>query len=134
MNDDTKTERFGCERCWPATADAATEARRTLVHEAELIEESHFHVMILACPSCAQRYVSVFTETIDWEDGEDPQYWTTLPLTPAETADLVRRADSITEATLDALGPGRRSLQRDHPKGAEARSYWRTGIMVGPHD
>jgi uncharacterized protein YbaR (Trm112 family) len=127
-------ESFGCERCWPASANAAQDARRTLVREAELIDESHFHVMILACPSCRQRYLSVFTEMIDWDDGDDPQYWTTLPLTDAEAADLVRRRDSLDEATLNALGPGRRSLLHDHPKGVDARTHWGSGIFVGPHD
>jgi hypothetical protein len=58
--------------------------------------------MILACPRWAQRFLSVFTETINWEDGDDPQYWTLLPLTGAETADLVREGDSITETELRA--------------------------------
>ena len=56
----------GCERCWPSEADAAWEARRKLACAVELVDESHFHVMILACPSCEQRFLSVFTETIDW--------------------------------------------------------------------
>jgi len=42
------------------------EARRALDFEAELIDESHVHVAILACGQCGQRFVSVFTETIDW--------------------------------------------------------------------
>ena len=68
------------------------------LHVADLIDESHFHVMILACPSCAQRFVSMFTETIDWVNGDDPQDSTLLPVTEAEEADLVRRRDSLTEA------------------------------------
>ena len=73
MVDDGPKWDFGCERCWPPIADAAWEARGGLTHVAELIDDSHFHVMILACPCCTQRFVSIFTETIDWEDGDDPQ-------------------------------------------------------------
>jgi hypothetical protein len=125
---------FGCEHCWPATPDAAWEARRALAREADLIDESHFHVMILACSSCTQRYVSVFTETIDWADGEDPQYWMLLPITDAEAAELVQRRGSVTEAQLNALGPERRCLRRDHPKAAAPRTSWGIGLWVGPHN
>ena len=134
MTDHGPRQDFGCERCWPATPDAGWEARAGLSHVEELIDESHFHVMILACPGCAQRFVSVFTETIDWSDGEDPQYWSLLPITEAEAVDLSRQRSSLTEAELNALGPGRRCLRRDYPKAAEPRSFWGSGISVGPHD
>jgi len=125
---------FGCRRCWPPAADAAWEARGALTHRVDLIDESHFHVMLLACPECAQRFVSVFTETVDWADGDDPQYWTLLPITEAEADDLVQQRDSLTETRLDALGPGRRCLRRDYPKAARPRTFWGTGCSVGPHD
>jgi hypothetical protein len=134
MADDEPKQDFGCKRCWPSSAEAAWEAREGLTHVAELIDESHFHVMILACPSCAQRFVSIFTESIDWKDGDDPQYWTLLPITEAEAVDLVRRQESLTETMLNALGPGRRCLRRDHPKAIEPRTFWGTGLSVNPHD
>jgi hypothetical protein len=134
VNAHTPAEKFGCERCWPSEADAAQQARFTLARQADLINESHFHVMTLACPSCGQRFVSVFTETIDWDDGEDPQYWTLMPITEAEALDLDREGGAVTEATLETLGRERRCLQHDHPKGADARSSWGMGIFVGPHD
>ncbi len=125
---------FGCERCWPCSADAAWEARGSLTVVAELIDESHFHVMILACPTCTQRFVSVFTETIDWVDGDDPQYWTLLPITEGEATDLGQQRSCLNETKLDALGPGRRCLRLDHPKGAARHIFWGTGISVGRHD
>jgi hypothetical protein len=125
---------FGCRNCWPDSADAAHEARRTLKRELELIDESHFRVMTLKCPACSQVFLSVFTETVDLADGEDPQYWITLPLAAAEAADLAGQGSTVTEASLNALGPGRRSLARDFPKGSEPCNYWRTGMNVGRHD
>lgn len=125
---------FGCERCWPSTADVAWAARGALVREVELIDESHFHVMILACLNCSQRFLSVFTETIDWADGEDPQYWTLLPITETEAADLAQQPGSLTEAVFEALGPKRRCLRHDSPKARAPSSYWRTGVTVGFHD
>ena len=134
MVDDGQRGNFGCERCWPATAEAAWEARDALTRAQELIEESHFHVMILACARCTQRFVSIFTEMIDWKDGDDPQYWTLMPITETEAADLVRRRDSLTEASLEALGRDRRCISHDYPKATAPRTYWATGISVGPHD
>ena len=126
-------ETFGCAACWPESADAANEARYKLKRDRDIIDESHFHVMTLRCPACAQAFLSVFTETIDWADGEDPQYWVTLPLTAEEAADLARQP-TVTEGALCALGPGRKSLAYDHPKGVKSRSYWRTGMSIGFHD
>ncbi len=90
--------------------------------------------MILACSGCSHKFVSIFTVTIDWVDGDDPQSWALLPLTSAEAAGLLERGDSLTETELGALGPGRRCLMRDRPKAAAERIYWASGIFVGPHD
>ena len=132
--DQGRGEEFGCEHCWPPAADSAWEARGALTRVVELIDESHYHVMILACSGCTQWFVSVFTETIDWENGDDPQYWTLVPITAAESADLVQERVSPTDTNLNALGPGRRSLRRDHPKGVAPRLFWGTGVHVGLHD
>ena len=135
MDHERKESRdFGCQLCWPSTADAAWEARRSLACEAELIDESHFHVIILTCPNCNQRFLSVFTETIDWADGEDPQSWSLLPITDQEVADLVVRQGATTEAEINALGPERRCLRRDYPKDRAALSFWSAGIWVEPYD
>jgi len=134
MADQGPAQDFGCEHCWPVAADAAWEARAALTHVADLIDQSHFHVMILACPACAQRFVSVFTETIDWVNGDDPQDSTLLPITEAEADDLVQRRESLSESDLNWVGSGRRSLRRDCPSGAAARTFWGKGISVGRHD
>jgi hypothetical protein len=124
---------FGCQHCWPTSPDAARRALDALVWEADLIDESHFIVTIGACPACSQRFVSVFTETIDWTDGEDPQSRIVMPITESEEAALMARSP-VTETDLNTLGPGRQSLRHDWPKGMPPRSFWTTGIWVGPHD
>jgi hypothetical protein len=134
VDNEKAREDFGCERCWPATPDAAWRARGGLAREADLIDEPHFHVMILACSVCPQRFVSVLTETIDWAGGDDSQYWMLLPVTDTEAAELAERRGSITEAQLNALGSERRCLRRDHPTAAAPRNSWGVGIWVGLHD
>ena len=128
------TQEFGCEPCWPTDAPAAWRARDGLNRLKELIDESHFIVAILVCPQCDQRYVSIFTEMIDWVDGEDPQYWTLMPITEAEAEGLIHQDTSLIEISLNALERGRRSLRRDHPKAGPPRVFWGNGVVVGPHD
>lgn len=124
----------GCALCWPASAEAAWNARKGFTLAAELIDESHFHVMILACPQCGQRFLSVFTELIDWVDGDDAQYWQVIPITEGEAAALTSCGPALTAHEINAVGPGRQSLVRDYPTGQAPREFWGTGIMVGPHD
>ena len=126
-------EEFGCAICWPAAADKAWEAVLSLAIDAELVDESHFAVMIRACPECRQRFVSVFTETVDWVDSEDPQFWKVLPVTEQEVEQLSRARTDMTSA-LNALAPRRRSLCHDFPKGESPKEYWSSGILVRPHD
>ncbi|MCL4745036.1 MAG: hypothetical protein KJZ83_06435 [Burkholderiaceae bacterium] len=133
-DDEEATKLAGCASCWPESPDEAWMARASLSQKAELIDESHFHVMILACIKCGQRFLSVFTETIDWTDGDDPQHWALMPVTDEESRELIEPKAPLEEAHLSALGQRRRSLRHDHPKGAASRSYWSRGFTVRYHD
>jgi hypothetical protein len=134
MNDETRKERFGCSRCWPDAAEAAWQGYATLAVDTVLVDESHFRVAIRLCPFCSQRFVSVFSETIDWADGDDPQYWSLLPVTAAEIDALTSRTGTVAETALESLGSNRRGLRHDHPKGRAAVSYWAAGVALRPHD
>ncbi len=92
-----------------------------------LVDEFHFIVSILECPSCSQLFVSVLTEIVDWVGGDDSQYWTLMPITAAEAVASREQGDSLSEAKLAALGAGRRSLHRDYPTGEAQRIYWSAG-------
>lgn len=127
-------KKAGCERCWPSAADAAWKARDRLTLTVELIDESHYHVMIRACPQCGQRFLSVFTERIDWSNGDDAQHWHVVPITKREAAALKRRGSALTEIEINAMGSNRRSLVRNYPTGEGPREFWGTGIIVNPHD
>ena len=127
------TQESGCPQCWPDDADAAWAARRALLPAATLVDESHYQVRVLGCAACGQRFLSVFTETVDWADGEDPQHWSMLPVDHDDLLALLR--DGVPdESALAALAPRRRSLQRDFPKGGAPRCAWGVGLRVGPHD
>lgn len=128
-------DRFGCNRCFQAAAEAASEARRHFVEISRLVDESHFIVRILECPHCRQRCVSVFTETIDWSQGDDAQYWSLLPLTDAESEQLISQGEDVDIRLIESLGRDRRYLQVDFPTGKPKRALWAAGnLWIGPHD
>lgn len=125
---------FGCAHCAPADAEAAARVARTLDLAHRLIDDSHYIVSLLQCRRCGQGYLSVFTETIDWIGGKDPQYRTLLPITRAEARMLASRGEDLTNSELNALGPQRRSLCIDFPRDGGKRVFWHRGLFVGPHD
>ena len=125
---------FGCGKCWPDDAQDAWEARSHLAQHEAIVDDSHFIVRLLACEGCGQRFLSTFTETIDWNDGDDPQYWSLIPVTPDEATRLVAAGEDGLRQAVGALDRERRALQRDAPKGSTPTSYWSSGISIGPHD
>lgn len=103
---------------------------------AALVEESHFSIRVTAC-ACGQEFAVVFTERIDWREGNDDQTWVSLPLTVGESAAL--RADAAgAEGALRSLALaviGRRFLVRAWTEGPSPTAWWRTsGFGIGPHD
>jgi hypothetical protein len=90
-----------------------------------IMNESHLGVSLRHCRSCAQTFVSVFTEFIDWSAGDDAQYVTLLPVTNVE-------AEALVDCTLRAceiggLGANRRYLCWEWPTGGKERAFWETG-------
>lgn len=133
MSDTTKrTSPTGCTACWPAAAAEAWEARDTRDFETRVVDESHYGVTVQRCATCGQRFVSIFTERIDWVNGDDPQEWREMPVTDAEAAAVVA-AGLQPEAAIEALAPERRSLLHWAPGGDDS-TRWVSGLTVGPHD
>jgi hypothetical protein len=89
--------------------------------------------MVLACQACEQHFISVFTETIDWADGDDPQYWQLHPITRGEWKQLCEGREPD-RSVLESLGPARRCLHLAHPKGGPKKVFWSKGLMIGYHD
>lgn len=98
-----------------------------------LIDESHYAISLRQCSICGQSFVSVFTETVDWADGEDHQYRTVMPLMEQEAGELESSVTNI-ERVLESLAPQRKTLRSDFAKGKGIARYWSHGIAIGPHD
>lgn len=125
---------FGCPKCWPDSAEAAWEAGLKIERRLDLVNDSHFHVMIMTCGSCRQPFLWVFTELIDWSAGDDSQGWTRIPLTAQEERRLIGLPEDEIEQAIYALGENRRSLRRIHPRGMTAGCGWGLGVVRLPHD
>ncbi len=125
--------RFGCKECWALDAVDAYEVVTRVPIETYLIDESHYIVSIRTCPSCSQHYLQLTTETVDWEDGDDPVFRTIIPIDKLEREGLVD-GKPVDTLTIERIGVGRRSLKFDWPKGQDPSTYWSTGIAVGRHD
>ena len=128
-------QQFGCAHCLASDAEAAFVHSRELNELARLVDESHLLIAIRACTSCGQRFVYTFTEMIDWIDGDDPQRCALLPITLAETDQLIAMGHEVAEATVQSLAHGRPVLVMDFPKsGTKSFQYITGGSVIGPHD
>ena len=124
-------QEFGCAKCWPASADNAYRVTPGLSRVTELIDDSHYIVRVVSCAACGQRFLTVFTEMIDWDDGEDPCSRRRAPLTAQEAESL---SGEPSAQQLTALVGNRKCLAFDWPKDKPRAIYWTRGLLIGPHD
>ena len=125
MSDRQEPQAFGCPLCFGEDPEAAS--NHTLETRSKLIDESHFDVMLCRCPACGQQFVQIFTEFVDWADGDDPQYWDLLPLNAEEADALAAQGSAVDLKRIEELGRDRRRLKMDHPNGQPRRVEWTTG-------
>ena len=119
---------FGCARCGGGDAEAAWTASRA-ARLSSPVQESHFSVHLTRC-ACGQRFATVFTERVDWANGEDDQTWLAVPVSAEEQARIEAAPDVVAD-----IGRDRRYLLRAFPTGGSLSVQWRDrGFAVGPHD
>src|SRR5690349_5520694 len=89
----------------------------TMKEQFELLEtvdrESHWWRYVLKCRECGQRYFFEFYEEVDWDEGNDPQRSTFIPV---ETDDEIAALKQASVFDLTRLSP---RLVRTFPKDAE---------------
>jgi hypothetical protein len=119
-----------CPQCRPEPPPVDVGALG-LVHEGILVDESHLIISFRRCPACRQRFLSVFTERIDWVGGNDPQTWMLLALDDAEAEKLGADGDF---ASLRAAAMTRDALRIHHPASGPATAAYGCGPLIGWHD
>ena len=78
------------------------------------VDESHLSRELLRCKDCGQLYFFEFYEEIDWEDGNDPQFSTYVPVETGAEIEMLKKASPI--KLLEYLP----QLRRDFPKDAKS--------------
>jgi hypothetical protein len=82
-------------------------------------DDSHLTRHLFKCRECGQLYFYEFYEEIDWDEGDDWQYWTYIPVTGDADVEMMLKESPI---GLLRFTP---RLQRDFPKGAKTvRIAW----------
>jgi len=125
------TTDFGCAYCYGEDAQAVWTYHRNggLEPQRRIVDDPHFLVSLRHCRRCGQVFVSIFTEFVDWEDGDDAQYSDVVPVTPAEAATVLEQGEQVDLRYLGSLGEGRRRLSSDWPTGGETEIGWRVGTF-----
>lgn len=73
------------------------------------LDESHFSRSLVRCKECGQLYYSEFYEIIDWDDGDDNQFRTYIPID--SNPNIIENLNNM--SPLELLGCSPR-LQRDN--------------------
>jgi hypothetical protein len=81
-------------------------------------DDSHLRRALLKCRECGQLYFYEFYEHVDWDNGDDAQYSTYIPV-PAR--DEALRMKDLPVYELLRYSP---RLQWDHPTGKPTRLSW----------
>ncbi|GAB3903230.1 hypothetical protein GCM10029964_094860 [Kibdelosporangium lantanae] len=121
---------FGCPLCYGEDAETVSTNHSSFPGTDSIVNESHFVVAIRECTGCGQRFLRIFTEFVDWEGGDDPQYVDILPITEEELAEIVRQGEGVDLRYLGGLGAGRRRLRMDWPSGGRRLVGWGTGAFT----
>jgi hypothetical protein len=115
--------------------DDATQASTAWLYRASGIDESHLSVARYACPTCGRQALRIWTELIDWDEGDDSQADIIVPL-PSGADPGALEDEGQVAAVLRAIGRCR-FLVWCSPRGTHAQAtwYWRTDEpIILPHD
>lgn len=121
---------LGCVMCTGDDPEEAWEALQT-EHVVSLVRELHFGVDVKRC-FCDQLFAVVFTERIDFRDGEDDQTWLAVPITEAEHARIEEAGASDAPRVLVESVRQRRFLARTRL--SEPPWWCDGGFSIFPHD
>ena len=82
-------------------------------------DDSHLIRRLLKCRTCGQLYFYEFYEEIDWQEGDDPQYRTWIPVDDIESANSLSKL-SVFEILKYP------SIRSDWPRGQKVKKIYRT--------
>jgi len=109
----------------PCVGTVPTAAKEAILRGkavASLVDHSHFWVDVRRCECCGQRFLTVFHEIVDWDNGDDDHTWLAVPVTGAEVRRLETLGHPVSEGDISAVEWSRRYLMDSVPSGCVWRS------------
>jgi len=125
-----------CKVC-RCDSDDPAQAEQAWKNERSIEDESHFSAWLVQCHSCDRRALRVFTELIDWQDGDDSMASMIVPLSDDEfqAARSFQSEDDIIQL-FERKSPCK-FLLRIFPKGFKGQPAWEWSegkAHILPHD
>ena len=74
---------------WAKDPLGRIDLKDSLTFVKEYVDSSHLTRWLSRCQQCGQRYFAVFYEVIDWDEGDDRQYSTYIPVESESEADEI---------------------------------------------
>jgi hypothetical protein len=96
--------------------------------DSELLDESHLRISLKTCRRCGQVFLYIMTETVDWQEGDDPITRIYFPVSAAQ-ASAIRQIDLQDHHDLRPLGLSGRFLVNDWPCSGPAVTSWQEGPL-----
>lgn len=88
------TENSKCH-LWTSSGVKADDLKNSLKVIKTYSEDSHLMRHLKQCQQCGQLFFYEFYETIDWTDGNDPQYRTWIPVDDEPTAEQLSQLSPL---------------------------------------
>jgi hypothetical protein len=123
-----------CPKCLGAEP---TEAKARLLKEPRevIIADDHFSMSLRTCSQCGQSFLCVFSELVDWSNGDDSQAQHYIPISAEEAAAFRVAGEQGAEKLLHNTKLERMHLLSTYPRGKDLSVEWRDGIVfLLPHD
>lgn len=121
--------------CQSSEVDVAYESLLQTDVLSVVCDDSHFMVRLVECQSCFQRYLYVFTELIDWTDGDDSQSRSFTAVSRIEADTISQRGSKINGLEIMDLQLMGKTLWWVWPKGSKPDLHRSEGpLIVMPHD
>jgi hypothetical protein len=96
---------------WNTEAPTIEQLRNAFDQVTTYEDDSHFIRRLLRCKECGHLYFYEFYEEIDWQGGDDGQYWTWIPVDDEESGERLKGL-SIIQILMYP------SIRYDFPKGS----------------
>ena len=92
-------------QCHLWTAEKIGEAPMDFERVQSYFESDHFDRFLLRCRRCGQLYYTEFYEVVDFDNGDDKQYQTFIPIPSDNNEELIKDLNARSQMALLGVSP-----------------------------